>query len=173
MRAGTIHFVISLDNCAATGLHGHCAAALSAGIWCALHNVMTDNATTNADHATAHWLLIRIFIFQARHLLAHCSLLHVPDLSEPTHVFDLINLMCFVILFPALDSAGYEHLDNGMLPMQRDRFAELMYAWDLTSELVAFIDVENNFESEEYATFEDVIDVRPFFLFVFLRPGHI
>ncbi|KAJ7888164.1 hypothetical protein B0H14DRAFT_2562525 [Mycena olivaceomarginata] len=89
MCAGTIHFVISLNN---------------------------YNATTNTDHATP---------------------LHIPDLGQRAHVFDLINLICFVILFPTLDSASYEHLENGMLPMQRDCFAELMYAWDLTLELAA------------------------------------
>jgi hypothetical protein len=67
---------------------------------------MTDNATTNTDHTTVHCLLIQIFIFQAAHLLAHCSPLHVPDLGQSAYVFDLINLTCFVILFPALDSAG-------------------------------------------------------------------
>jgi hypothetical protein len=97
---------------------------------------MTDNATTNTDHATVRCLLIRIFILQAAHLLACCLPLHVLNLSQRAHVFDLINLICFVILFPALNSAGYEHLENRMLPMQRDRFAELMYAWDLILELV-------------------------------------
>jgi hypothetical protein len=59
-----------------------------------------------------------------------------------------------------------------MLPMQQDHFAELMYVWDLTSELVAFIDVENNFESKEYTRFQDVIDVQPSF-FILFPPGYI
>ncbi|KAJ7613364.1 hypothetical protein DFH06DRAFT_1344710 [Mycena polygramma] len=70
LRAGTIHFVISLTDCAAAGLHSHCASSLSSGIWCSLHNVITDSATTNADHATARSLLVRIFIYQARQIVA-------------------------------------------------------------------------------------------------------
>jgi hypothetical protein len=72
---------------------------------------MTDSVTTNADHQTARSLLVRILIFQARHLIAGNSALHVPDLRKREQVFDLVNLMSFTVLFPALCSSSYAYLE--------------------------------------------------------------
>ncbi|KAJ6449492.1 hypothetical protein C8R47DRAFT_1230612, partial [Mycena vitilis] len=158
LRAGTIHFVVSITDCAAAGLHSHCASSLSSGIWCSLHNVITDSATTNADHATARSLLVRIFIYQARQIVARKPQIHVPDITKNEQLFDLVNLICFVILFPALSTSSYAYMQHGMLLMQEDRHLELMYAWKLLTQLITFVDEHASFTSAEFDTFDSLVD---------------
>ncbi|KAJ7258514.1 hypothetical protein C8J57DRAFT_1515827 [Mycena rebaudengoi] len=114
---------------------------------------MTESLTTNGDHQTARSLLVRILIFQARHLIADNSPLHVPDLRKREQVFDLVNLMSFTILFPAICSSSYAYLEDDKLPMDLDRFEGLIYAWGLICASVKFIDTELAFTSGEYESF--------------------
>ncbi|KAJ6538618.1 hypothetical protein B0H10DRAFT_2245676 [Mycena sp. CBHHK59/15] len=160
MRAGTIHYVISLENCIGVGHHGHCAAELSPGIWCALHNVVASGATTNADHAVARNLLVRVSIFQSLRLLKRSPGLHVPDLTVGEQLFDVVSLICYVIVYPALASEWYCAIEDGVMPMAEERFAELVYAWDLIHRLIVFIDKEAECEFYEgYDSFDEIIKV--------------
>jgi hypothetical protein len=173
MRSTQIHFVISLTDCIAVGHHGHCAAELSSGIHCTLHNIMTNGATTNADHATARHLLVRVFIFQCLRLLAKKPGLHIPDLTVGEQLFDLMNLICFVILYPALAVASYVDIDKDQrMPMDEERFAELLYAWILLGRLIRFFDMHPN-SHDELGSFKQVVHVSFFFLLFFFRCGRV
>ncbi|KAJ7764090.1 hypothetical protein DFH07DRAFT_1059140 [Mycena maculata] len=158
-RAGTPHHVISMANCIGWGHHGHCAAALSPGIWCALHNIIAGTATTNADHTNALHLLIRIFLFQARDIVIHKERdVHTPDIAIKEQLYDLVNLACFVILYPALNTKEYWNMgEDNVLPMSQYQFDEMAAAWDALSALVKFVD-EQSFVSTIYASFQDMLD---------------
>ncbi|KAJ7436548.1 hypothetical protein FB451DRAFT_1193845 [Mycena latifolia] len=142
MQARTIHYIISLEDCIGWGHHGHCLATLSRRLWCALHNIISDSATTNADHACK--------------LVANQRSLHILDLEQKTHVFDLVNLISIIILFTALDSSCYQLIENGMLPMHAEHFDELVYAWSCLSKLFDHINGEMDFASDKFESFEQL-----------------
>lgn len=75
MRPTTIHYVISVDDCIAEGLHEHTMASIGASIHATLHNVVADDATTNADHSTARWLFLRIFHYAVDRICAGTCLI--------------------------------------------------------------------------------------------------
>ncbi|KAJ7083514.1 hypothetical protein C8R43DRAFT_1175198 [Mycena crocata] len=138
MRATTAHFVISIEPCIAYGLHAH-------------------------YHASARWLLVRIFIFQATNIIAARTPLHVPRLAEKEGLWDLLTLQSFVIIYCALDGGSYQDIANrgphrNALPMSSDRFQELMHAWKLVCQLEIFLDSAYELESNDarYRNFRDI-----------------
>ncbi|KAJ7082467.1 hypothetical protein B0H15DRAFT_952551 [Mycena belliarum] len=133
IRAGTLHWVISITDCIAWGHHGHCGAAIEHSVWCALHNVVADAQTTNAEHVTARFLLLRIWIFWAYQLSkAAPTSFHVPDLKDKQHFWGVLVLASFVILYPALEFKAYPIAQErrlSALPMSPEHYTELMAAY--------------------------------------------
>jgi hypothetical protein len=80
----------------------------------------------------------------------------------------MVTLICFVIVFPALASGSYGLLEGDFLPMRRDRFDELLFAWGLVHKLVIHIGHQANYSSTEYPDFQLAIDAR----FHIMLPTH-
>jgi hypothetical protein len=144
------------------GHHGHYAAEISSVVHCVLHNVLTNGATTNADHDTARHLLVRIGIFQSLRLLGQSPGVHVPDLTIGEQVFDLVNLLCFCSLYPALSAHSYHNILNRKLLMHEERFAEMLYSWLVIGRLIQFIDEKMQCSIVgNYSSFAEIIQVSP------------
>jgi hypothetical protein len=58
-----------MDDTIAHGVHSIHAAQAEAAVQVILHHVVTEDATTNAMHDSARWLLVRMFIFWAEKIL--------------------------------------------------------------------------------------------------------
>ncbi|KAJ7445565.1 hypothetical protein B0H11DRAFT_2249455 [Mycena galericulata] len=163
MASTQIHWVLSLSECIAWGHHFHCVSTMGRSVQSTLHDAITNWATTNANHATARWLMIRIFIFECEHILKRRTILHVPDVRNKEELWDVVCLLSFVVLYPALDAASYEsalEVVKGAAPAHRmdvDRFAELMVALGCARRLIEFIGKEYEWKAEKYRDFGEMV----------------
>ncbi|KAJ7435102.1 hypothetical protein B0H11DRAFT_1937916 [Mycena galericulata] len=129
-----IHWVLSLSECIAWGHHFHCVSTMGRSVQSTLHDAITNSVTMNTSHATARWLMIWIFIFEVEHILKHRTILHIPDVRNKEELWDVVCLLSFVVLYPALDAVSYKgvlEVVKGAAPAHRmdiDRFAELTVA---------------------------------------------
>ncbi|KAJ7181275.1 hypothetical protein C8R46DRAFT_1071821 [Mycena filopes] len=145
-RPGEVHYVISHNACIAYGHHWHCSSTIGRAVANILQNTITDASTGNANHLSAQWTLLRVFdhttilIHKNKHTEAHGV-----NPETPEGFFDLLMLMCFVVLFPALNSEAYVGLvdDEGLqaaLPIHPDTYREMTYAWDGVQRLLEHLD---------------------------------
>lgn len=105
-----------------------------------LHNVVANYASTNVEHDTARWLLVRVYIYQAQCLIDGESVEgHLPALTTPTGIIHLLYLQSFTILCTAFDTASYAKLVEGCLPIRQDRFDEIRVAWKTAESLLIFV----------------------------------
>ncbi len=65
MPATTLHCVVSITDCIATGKHAIPVSNVTNCVLITLHNALVSSITTNADHEPARRFLIRIFLFIA------------------------------------------------------------------------------------------------------------
>ncbi|KAK7030799.1 hypothetical protein R3P38DRAFT_3188499 [Favolaschia claudopus] len=104
MPAGTPHFVISLEDTIAHGLHSINAAQIQPTVFNVLHNFITEGAFANAEHHPIQLLLIRMFIYWVEILMRNppLSTIHSPNIHTGEGLLDLLTLYSYVILYPAL-----------------------------------------------------------------------
>ncbi|KAJ7177572.1 hypothetical protein C8R43DRAFT_942838 [Mycena crocata] len=100
-----------------------------------LHQVATDDETTNADHAYAHRILVRMFIaWVDKIVLGEARSAHFPAVNSPTILRDLVVLQAFVALFPAWEVSSYRAISQGSGPygqplaLEPDRYLDWMFA---------------------------------------------
>ncbi|KAK7049017.1 hypothetical protein R3P38DRAFT_2764885 [Favolaschia claudopus] len=147
MRAGTPHFVISLEDTIAHGLHSINACQIQATVFNVLHNFITEGSLANAEHRPIQTLLIRIFIYWV-HLLTKPDLdqTHAPNIHTQEGLLDLLTLYSYIVLYPALLLEGYPLIaaTNSFLGtpavMPDDRYQEYMVALHHTAFLNKWID---------------------------------
>ncbi|KAJ6448410.1 hypothetical protein C8R47DRAFT_1231045 [Mycena vitilis] len=136
MRHGTRHFIISLEDTIAHGLHTIQSEQAEAAVQVILHHIVTEDASTNASHDSARWLLVRLFIFWVEQILQNAPLEsnHFPDIETKYGLLQLLYLQSYVILYPALDFnayAAHAHTTDRFgdaLPMHIDRYREYEFA---------------------------------------------
>lgn len=175
MPPTTFHWVLSTKPTIADSLHFIPGASMDKAVEVTLHNIVMNYLSTNVDHTTARRLLTHIYIYQAEYIMAgNVEAGHVPDLTTPAGIVDLLYLQSFVVLSPAFDTPSYAALVDGLLPIGTERLEELQCAWNTVGRLLAFIednyvysanasdeeDSESDSEGESFQNFTQVSMVR-------------
>ncbi|KAK7038359.1 hypothetical protein R3P38DRAFT_2770628 [Favolaschia claudopus] len=151
MRAGTPHFVISLQDTIAHGLHSINAAQIQPTVFNILHNFISEGSFANAEHRPIQSLLIRMFIYWVEVLLREppLSTRHAPDLYTEEGLLDLLTLYSYVVLYPALLLDGYRktaasNTELGVpTVMPPDQYREYMLALHYAVVLNKWMDTEH------------------------------
>ncbi|KAJ7736366.1 hypothetical protein DFH07DRAFT_779712 [Mycena maculata] len=164
MPAAKPHCVLTMSDSIGVGKHGIPMSNASNTVFITLHNVVVSSITTNADHEPARRFLTRIFIFVAlaftnphntdpasvgaanTYPLPDGILQHLPDIETADGVLDVLALRSFVILFVALTSSAYPHMQGRALPVNSEVWQELSYAWTLALDLDGHIVKRYSFE---------------------------
>ncbi|KAK6977637.1 hypothetical protein R3P38DRAFT_3237051 [Favolaschia claudopus] len=136
MRAGTPHFIISLEDTVASGLHSINGAQIQPAIFTVLHNFVTEGYHANAEHRVIQWLLVRMFIFWAEIIQRERPEMpmHYPSLGTAQGLLDLLTLHSYVVLYPALLLEPYQNMPptSGLFGtacyMTADRYEEYDFA---------------------------------------------
>ncbi|KAJ7177540.1 hypothetical protein C8R43DRAFT_1118524 [Mycena crocata] len=132
---GVRHWVFTLENSIAYGRHTIFMPQIRLAVYNILHQVATDDETTNADHAYAHRILVRMFIaWVDKIVLGEARSAHFPAVNSPTILRDLVVLQAFVALFPAWEVSSYRAISQGSGPygqplaLEPDRYLDWMFA---------------------------------------------
>ncbi|KAJ7652198.1 hypothetical protein DFH06DRAFT_1134717 [Mycena polygramma] len=161
MGHGFRHFIISLEDTVACGVHTIQSEQAEAAVQVILHHVVTEDASTNASHDSARWLLVRLFIFWVEKILQNAPLEsnHFPDIETKYGLLQLLCLQSYIILYPALDLTAYAahgHTTDRFgdaLPMHIDRYREyefaLFSAMRLGAHIESCLDVYYDQETDE------------------------
>ncbi|KAK7061379.1 hypothetical protein R3P38DRAFT_2829174 [Favolaschia claudopus] len=112
MRAGTPHFVISLEDTIAHGLHSINAPQIQPAVFSVLHNFVMEGFHTHVEHRAIQWWLVRMFIFWADIIQEKISdaNIHYPNVATLQGFLDVLTLQSYVVLYPALRLDPYESM---------------------------------------------------------------
>ncbi|KAJ7233258.1 hypothetical protein C8J57DRAFT_1250112 [Mycena rebaudengoi] len=132
-----------------------------------MSNVIHDDAVTNASHAGARWIFLRIFRFQVRRICGGRSgSLHVPDLLTKEGCLDLLYLHHFIVLYLVFHPWSYltEALENVESNMSDTHWTELCGTQALSVELEKYILANFQFQytapsnsAQRFRSFLDVL----------------
>jgi hypothetical protein len=147
-----------MTDCIGSGEHGAPMSNAKDLVLMSLHNTIVASETTNADHEPARRILIRLFEFIAlaltdpdncdndgegdRQPIPERMLQHLPNITTPNGILDVLALRSFAVLFMALNSSAYAFLTptaNGphthALPINSNVWDDVMCAWSLAHDL--------------------------------------
>lgn len=167
MSHGIRHFVISLEDTIAAGVHTIHAAQAEAAVQVVLHHSVTESFSTNASHDSVLWLLVRLYIFWVQNILHRTSCAHfpryrldfvtadynpeldhehVPNIETRRGLLELLFLHSYVVLYPSLNPAAYDSAaptrnQLGVpLAMEVERYREYEFALLCAVRLGAYLD---------------------------------
>ncbi|KAK7057337.1 hypothetical protein R3P38DRAFT_3168856 [Favolaschia claudopus] len=152
MRAGTPHFVISIEDTIAQGLHSVNAAQIQPTVFNILHNVVTEGFHANAEPLAIQWSLVRMLIYWAEIIPRQRPIpaVHFPNVGTADGLLDLLTLISYVVLYPALFPASYAALATSRAKMgspttmSETRYREYEVALHSAVYLERWIDLEFN-----------------------------
>ncbi|KAK6985078.1 hypothetical protein R3P38DRAFT_2805807 [Favolaschia claudopus] len=143
MRAGTPHFIISLEDTIAYGLHSINGAQIQPAIFTVLHNLVTEGFHANAEHCAIQWLLVHhtttwvVRFIQYELLLNKVGRpetpMHYPNIGTPEGLLDIMTLQSYVVLYPALLLEPYKNMPatKSMMGTASSMTAERYQEYDL------------------------------------------
>lgn len=163
MPPGTMHWVLGLGDTIAEGGHLICTSNSQAAVQITIHHVITRGCSTNSSFSAYAWMLLRVFMFVAREIIArladkgalslayacmasdrpldrsHVASVHDVDPTKAEGMADLLALQTYALLYPALflvyPSKVSKHQYGHPSTMEPRFVPEVETAWKISADL--------------------------------------